>query len=366
MAKRDLGYVELIWVCPTCDSRNPGTVATCRGCGAPQPADVKFELPESVETLNAAEREDAAKIARAQAGPDIHCGYCGARNPATGEQCIRCGADLAAGTARAAGGVVGAPGETAAASLTCRACGTANPGSYRYCSGCGAPLTHPAPAADAAPASRAPANAGAAGGVALLVAAALLIAVAAAFFLFRGMRTTETVGTVVDTRWMRQVMIAAPVPVQHEAWRDQIPYGAAVGACTREIRRYSSEPQPGAEEVCGTPYVVDTGTGVGRMQQDCDYAIYDQRCRYTALEWRVVNTVVADGAGFGLAWPEVRLQGEERIDNRREEFQCILLADDRRYTYSPRSEAEYQLCRAGSEFTLEVNGFGDVVSATPR
>ncbi|HKI54689.1 MAG TPA: zinc finger protein, partial [Anaerolineales bacterium] len=33
------------WTCPNCETRNKGSVKTCENCGAPQPDDVKFELP---------------------------------------------------------------------------------------------------------------------------------------------------------------------------------------------------------------------------------------------------------------------------------------------------------------------------------
>ncbi len=42
-----------------------------------------------------------AKIA--SAGADIHCGFCGTRNPATATICSQCGADLKEGKARQAG-----------------------------------------------------------------------------------------------------------------------------------------------------------------------------------------------------------------------------------------------------------------------
>jgi ribosomal protein L40E len=98
MQKKELGYVELEWTCPTCKVRNPGTATICRGCGTAQPAGVKFEAPSATELVT-----DQAKIERAKAGPDIQCGFCNARNRADAKVCVQCGADLTAGKQREAG-----------------------------------------------------------------------------------------------------------------------------------------------------------------------------------------------------------------------------------------------------------------------
>ena len=50
MTKKSLGYVELEWICPNCDTKNPGPQKTCLSCGMPQPDDVKFEQ-RAQETL---------------------------------------------------------------------------------------------------------------------------------------------------------------------------------------------------------------------------------------------------------------------------------------------------------------------------
>jgi len=103
MAKKTLGYEELQWTCPNCDGINPGPEKTCGNCGAPQPDDVKFEQAVRSELL-----QDEEAIARAKAGPDIHCPYCEARNPGNAQNCSQCGGDLVGGEQRTSGEVVGA------------------------------------------------------------------------------------------------------------------------------------------------------------------------------------------------------------------------------------------------------------------
>ena len=41
--------------------------------------------------------KDEALIRMAKAGPDIHCPYCGTRNPGTAELCSNCGGELSMG-----------------------------------------------------------------------------------------------------------------------------------------------------------------------------------------------------------------------------------------------------------------------------
>src|SRR5512138_1928767 len=150
MAEKDLGFVELEWTCPSCNARNPGSATKCKQCGAPMPADVKFELPPEEQAVT-----EKDKIAAAQAGPDIYCAYCGTRNASTAKVCRQCGAALTEGTARQLGGVIGAFGGQPAPPLKCPSCGAENKPSALKCVKCGAPLGKPVqPAAAPAPATR--------------------------------------------------------------------------------------------------------------------------------------------------------------------------------------------------------------------
>ena len=72
--KRTLGYVQLEWTCPNCNSRNPGGVKSCQNCGAPQPENVQFERTADEKLIT-----DEKEIKAAAAGPDIYCGFCGTR-----------------------------------------------------------------------------------------------------------------------------------------------------------------------------------------------------------------------------------------------------------------------------------------------
>lgn len=353
MAKKEVGYVELEWECPVCETRNPGTRTTCSGCGSPQPDDVSFEVPAGAELVT-----DQERIQRAKGGPDIHCAYCGARNPSGAQRCRQCGADLSVGEARDSGQVLGAYGAEPAPEIRCPACETLNPAGAKVCSSCGAPLASPLaePIAAAPPRRR-----GRRGMGRLFIPILVVVAVAVLGFVFLSMRTSELVGTVTEAQWTRSIWIEGLRPAEHSAWRDQVPEGATLGACRGEVRRTQDEPAPGAIEVCGTPYTVDTGTGMGRVVQDCQYQILDERCSYTVLEWTTIDTKTAGGSGIEPEWPALDLQGDEREGRRSEEYRCVFRADGDSYTVTTSSWEKYQRCRPGSRWILEVNSFGSVV-----
>ncbi len=104
MARKVLGYVELIWTCDSCNTKNPGAIKSCTSCGAPQPLGVRFEQVDP-NTFNFI--KDEALIRMARSGPDKHCPYCGTRNLADALTCVQCGGDLSVGaTSRPSGDVI--------------------------------------------------------------------------------------------------------------------------------------------------------------------------------------------------------------------------------------------------------------------
>ncbi len=359
MSKKTLGYVELEWTCPNCGGRNKGNVSVCTHCGAPQPEDVKFEQPAEEKII-----EDAKVIERAKAGPDIHCAYCGTRNPAGAETCSRCGAALGEGTARETGQVLGSHKDEPAPDIECPFCATPNPATALKCKNCGAnihePKTAPAPEAPAPAAPRRSRT-----GMLLLVGIGIVVVIcfAALFALFG--RTDDVTGKVSDISWERSIVILAPVPVRREAWQDQIPSSADVGFCHDEVRYTSDQPEPNSQEICGTPYTVDTGSGFGEVVQDCEYLVYDTMCEYSVLELAPFNTVVERGNDLSPEWPALRLEAEQQEGDSNETYTITFEADGERYTYTTRNPNEFAQFAPGSSWTLKVNALGNVMDVEP-
>jgi ribosomal protein L40E len=362
MTQKTVGYVELEWTCTYCGTRNPGTQKKCSGCGAMMGEKDQFESPVQQELIT-----DQEKLAHAKRGlADIHCPYCGTRNLAGSEKCKHCGGDLTGAKAREKGRVVGTYKDGSVADVPCPFCGTPNPANAVKCKKCGGSLQKPVEEAPAAEPAAAPKPRSRFAGLAIGAVALLCIVAAAVFFILSG-RTTDTSAVVQSVMWERSVQILEQRPVTHEDWEDQIPAGAPILSCSKEYRRTQSEPAPGAEEVCGTPYTIDQGDGTGKVVQDCEYRIYDDRCKYTVNEWTVVDRAVVQGSDLNPQWPRMSLQSGQREGNQAEEYVVTFRADDGQatYTYHVNSADEFSRFNAGSYWTLKVNTFGDVTDAEP-
>ncbi|MCB0167982.1 MAG: zinc ribbon domain-containing protein [Anaerolineae bacterium] len=367
MTKRTLGYVELEWICPNCDTRNPGSRRTCINCGLPQPDNVEFQQPAQEKLI-----EDEKKIDQAKSGPDIHCYYCGARNPATATTCSQCGADLSEGARRKAGAVLGAHQDKPAEPIICPACDTPNAPTAPNCVQCGTSLATaqpkpqpvPKPAQPIKPASTSPAQSSSMTRIGLIVFVVAVLACIIGFFVLSS-RTEDITGTVNDVSWARTVVIEGLVPVERETWRDSIPVEGVVLGCTQQIRRTQDQPAPNSREICGTPYTVDTGSGFGQVVQDCQYQVYDDYCRYSVNEWRAIDEVVQRGNDFSPYWPALSLRPDQRQGNRDETYRIVFSTSQGTYEYVVRDPAAFQRFQTGSQWILEVNTFNAVTDVKP-
>ena len=359
MAKKTLGYEELNWTCPNCEGLNPGADQTCGNCGAPQPDDVKFEQAARGELL-----QDEEEIERAKAGPDIHCPYCGTRNPGNAETCSQCGGDLVGGEKRESGEVVGAFKTGPAQMVACPHCGAENPDTARTCTQCGGSMQI---REDEKPAAAPPPDKAQKKGtpVVLIIAIAVFCCIAAAAIYFLFFRSETVQGTVRDVGWERAIQVEGLVPVEYSAWYDQVPSDSELLSCQQKVRSIEDQPQPNAEEVCGTPYSVDKGSGYAEVVQDCEYHVYDDYCSYTVIEWAVVDTASLTGNNFNPVWPEPSIASDQRLGARTETYLIYFDADNDSYTYSITSFDDFQQFDIGSQWNLEVNTLGGVLSVEP-
>ena len=355
--KKTLGYVELEWTCPRCGSRNPGPQKSCSGCGAPQPDDVEFEQAAEEELIT-----EEAEVERAKAGPDVHCAYCGARNPAGAESCTQCSADLTEATARVSGQVVGAHRREKAPDVACPSCGAMNPASAHECSQCGASMARPEPKPEPSkPAARA--QRGSCGPVILIAGAVLFALVILGIFFTRP--SGDRAATVEDVSWTRIIPVMGLVPVTHEGWWDQIPSDAVMGACQPEPHHVQDQPAPNSKEICGTPYTVDTGSGYGEVVQDCRYEVYEDWCQYTTKELQVVDQVVQSGNDLNPRWPVTQLAVGQQEGQGQESYEVVFDTDGGTYSYITSDPAEFARFQSGSQWRLKTNKLGAVVSVEP-
>jgi hypothetical protein len=356
MTKKSLGYVELEWTCPRCSTRNPGQRKFCNACGAPQPDDVQFEQAAEEKIIT-----DKDTIARAKAGPDIHCPYCNARNPGDAKFCGACGGDLSEAAVRESGRVVGAHKDTPAEEITCPACGTANHAGNKICTNCGSSLLKDVPQK---PEPKAAVSKAASRGLPIVaiivVGLCFVIGVFAVYMLF--LRTDELTGVVQDVQWERSIPIEVLGLVEREGWYDEIPSDAEVGTCSLDYRYTSDFEVANSIEVCGTPYTVDTGTGFGEVVEDCVYEVSEDYCTYSVMDWQSFDVVTLTGSDLNPEWPAVNLSSDQREGDKQESYEVIFSSDDEPYTYTASDAAEFSRFEVGSSWILNVNALGGIVS----
>jgi len=359
MAQESLGFIKLEWVCPRCGSRNPGPEKTCLSCGAPQPENVKFIQAETPTII-----QDEKEISQAKAGPDIHCAFCGARNPAGAETCSQCGADLKEGTRREVGQVIGAYKSGPEAQIACKNCGVLNQPSALKCIGCGASLQAPVPKAKAPaeqPTPKAPNR------LALIFVGAFLVMcmVGVIVWLVMASRTEASGGVVQSVEWTSSLPILDLQPVRYQDWYDQIPADAQVGQCSEKVYAVQNEPAANANRICGTAYTVDRGSGYAEVVQDCQYEVLKEYCDYTVQEWVVVDTAILSGSDFSPQEPIPSLLEGQRLGDVQVDYSVVFSTDQRNYVYAVSDYNVFRQFTLGSQWLLNINAFNQIVSVEP-
>lgn len=385
MAQKIVGYREMMWTCPNCGAKNPGSSRICKSCGAAMGEEVKFE-----QQTNAGMIHDEKIIEKASKGPDIYCAYCGNRNPAGSKTCSRCGADLSEGKEMEHGTQHSAhldetpKGDT----IICPTCGTENPVGALKCKSCGSPLNSTRQKDEIPAASQSDVNNGKKGclgrGCLMFIIILIIFGVIGAMMLngcgsdgrnnsfFIGNQGGDyTVNTPVPNTifnavvssqtWQTSVQVIGPIDTTQSGWKDDVPAGARNVKCKDRKRYTSDEEVENSVEVCGTPYAIDMGNGYEQFVQDCVYDVYDSYCEYTISRTGVIDTARANGSGPD---PEAPYVDSKYTTGNQSVSYTVQLRDEngRTYTLNPSSLSEYRTFTVGSEYEIEVNSRGRIVN----
>jgi hypothetical protein len=354
-SRRTIGYIQNEWTCPNCGTRNKGGVKTCENCGAPQPENVKFELPSEQKFVT-----DEEQIKAAAAGADIHCPFCGTRNPASAKTCSQCGGDLVEGKAREAGRIMQAPPPQPKI-VKCDNCGAENPGTNALCSNCGSPLpkvaaVQAAAANVASPRPAAGTNVGKPkktnwmliGGI-LAFLAACCIGIAALFFF----PSKSVQATVTDVHWQTSVPLQEVRAVDYNNERGSPPSDAYNKSCHNE-----------SQDVCEQK-TIDKGNGYSEVVEEC-HTETEQYCSYTVDEWTTIQTYTMDGNDLRPIYESPNVSSDQRLGNESEELTVTFSTENgEEKNYSPDSVSEFQQFTIGSTWTLKMNAVGGITSIEP-
>lgn len=351
--RRTLGYIQNEWTCPNCQTRNKGSVKTCANCGAPQPDDVKFELPSEQKFVT-----DEESIRAAQARADIQCPFCGTRNPATAKTCSQCGGDLLEGKARESGRLMDVPPAQQPKTVKCDNCGIENPTGNAVCSNCGSPLPK-----IVAPALAPQAKAGVGVGtltapkktnwllVGGILAAVALCCVAIAALFFFPSRSVQA--TVVDVQWQTFVPLQEIRAVDYNNEPGNPPSGAYNLSCYEDSR-----------DVCEQK-TIDKGNGYSEVVEECRTET-QQYCSYTVDEWTTIQTYTLNGNDLRPMYEDLSVASGQRLGQESEELTVTFsTANGEQETYSPDTVSEFQQFTVGSTWTLKLNAVGGVVGVDP-
>lgn len=381
MAQKIVGYREMIWTCPNCGAKNPGSSRICKSCGAAMGEDVKFEQQTNADMI-----KDEKVIDQASKGPDIYCAYCGNRNPAGSTKCSRCGAELSEGKEREHGTQHSAnlhhehSNQDGGAEVVCQACGSKNPASALKCKTCGAPLNISTKKEEIPDPSQVNSGKkGSSGGCLKIILFLVIAGIIGAFLLngcgsggrqtgniFSGNQNTPVPNQVYNAvvsqqKWQTSVQVIGSVDSKQSAWKDAVPKEARNVNCKDRKRYTSNEKKTNSVEVCGTPYAIDMGNGFEQFVQDCVYDVYDSYCEYTISKTGVIETARASGSGPN---PEAPFVDSKYTAGNQSVSYSVEIRDEngKTYTLTPSNLTEYRQYPVGTEFQIEVNSRGRIVN----
>jgi len=197
--------VEGYWICPNCNAKNRGAEQQCDACGAIRGEDVQFHCDGDAPVIT-----DEAELAKAKAGPDWVCQFCGNTSPAASEKCTGCGSARGSGKQRAVKEIPQGGAQPQSGPAKPKAPPQPMPAAFKI--GCG------------------------------------VIALLFFVLMFLSSRETPEKIEIIDNQWTRIIERQEYKTVEESAWENEVPQAAVKLSSSREIRDYKKIPD-GFEEV---------------------------------------------------------------------------------------------------------------------
>jgi len=316
-----MGY----WDCPSCQhKKNLGPNATCAQCGRPRGPNIAFYTDDSAPTV-----EDPELVARARAGADWKCKFCGSDNQA---------------------GI-----------LDCHNCGAGPDGSVKR------QEKFIASAASNPPAKRGTWKIVLAIVLALVGSVGLLI-----YFLF--VRTKALEVTVESVAWVKTVEVEELTTDRRESWKDDVPAGAT--KIKSESKSRSKTVQDGTKKVKTGKKDLGNGMFEDIYKEEPNMVtkqVDDTWVTYEVEEWRkkdVVKSESIDGSEPKDPQATGAMGPKRRIGERTNKAVFQLKgADGKRYSYDvdvgssgASAIARYEV---GKKYIAQVTAAGGVQKLGP-
>ena len=296
----------------------------CAGCGATRDKDVAFFLDEDAEEVT-----DEARLARARAGADWLCRFCGDSNTPDRDHCRNCGAEKGTAPSRAVREI---PLES--------------------------PMPPPAARAASSPAPRRrfpPVVAG------VLLALAALVVLAA----YLGLRRSDETLTVAGFEWERHVAVEAWRTVREQAWEGSVPSGARIVSRRQEVHHTEHE-RVGTRRVKSGHRDLGNGFFEDVYRDEPVYRdrpVYRPRLTYDVERWIPDRTVRASGQDHAPRWPDPGLRSGEREASRGEKL-VVVLSGKKTYRME-LPEARWAALQPGQSLSAVIRGGRSVLELRP-
>src|SRR5438093_2136224 len=329
------------WRCPYCSGINRGSALACLGCGATRDKDVAFFLDEGAEEL-----ADEGLLARARAGADWLCNFCGDSNTPDRDHCSNCGAEKGTAPSREVrvielGGASGAPPRPPARS------GEVN--------------SPPRAAGYSLPESAGASSRFRPWLLSVLLALVALVVLAA----YLGLRRSEETLTVAGFEWERHVAVEAWRTVRGPAWAGSVPSGARVVSRRQEVHRTEHE-RVGTRRVKSGHRDLGNGFFEDVYRDEPIYRdrpVYRMRVTYDVERWMPERTVHAYGQDHAARWPDPGLRSDEREASRGQKLVVVL---NGKKTYRMElSEARWAALQPGQSLSAVIRGGRSVLELRP-
>jgi hypothetical protein len=350
-------YVEGFWNCSNCGAKCKGSEQQCSQCGAIRGENVEFYTDDDAPVI-----ADEEQLAKAKAGPDWVCQFCGNTSPSSTNICTGCGSSRDSGKKRKVKEIKDKPVAKS--------------------------VEPPKPL-----------HWGVKAGIGVLAVLLLIIA---------GLSCSESEAKlkITGNHWKRTAELQEYKTVKETAWESEMPAGAQVISKNREIRKYDKV-RDGYETVeetytekvkSGEKKVKDKKIDLGNGRFKYTYKmvpqykkitktrtvekpkykrvpVHENKVTYNIDKWVTLKELSASGSDEKPYWPEAEVSGssppqigDTRINKKSEYYKVTAkkITESKEFDIDklldkPLTYEQFMKLRKGTEWSAIFSGLGELL-----